>query len=121
MFFSFRRTVWPLWTEHQSTDGAGRSTVFGLFSTRAGSWYQLDVLPAGGVMCAAAYLIGGQVEAATYHFGVRALAAPVCLALNAAAWNADRVVRRRYSELPPDAAVNYLAIARATHSDASAS
>ena len=64
-------------------------------------------------MCAAAYLVGGQVEFGTHHAGVPALAAPICLGLNAAAWQADRFVRGRFPDLPPDASVNYLVVATA--------
>lgn len=92
------------WTHH------GLKTLL----NRAGTWQEVEVLPAGGVFCAASYLVGGQAESAAHRLGMRQLAAPICLALNAAAWNADRMTRRLFPELPPEAAVNYLAIARAT-------
>lgn len=78
---------------------------------RAGGWTELEVLPAGGVLSASAYLIGGQAEAAAHRLGVPTLAAPVCLAVNAAAWNADRLAARLFPDLPPDVSVNYLAVA----------
>jgi SAM-dependent methyltransferase len=74
-------------------------------------WRQLEVLPAGGVMCAAAYLIGGQMEFAAHRAGLPRLSAPFCLALNALSWQADRAARLLYPALPPDASVNFLAVA----------
>lgn len=90
------------WTQH------GLAELFG----RAGPWSDLEILPAGGVACAAAYLVGGQLEFAAHHAGVPLAAAAACLALNAAAWNVDRLVRRAFPELPPDATVNYFVAAR---------
>lgn len=79
---------------------------------RAGSWRSIEVLPAGGLFSAIAYLLGGELEFTTYHFGLPAFAAPVCLLLNVGAWRLDRAVRQRFPDLPPDAAVNYVVVAQ---------
>jgi len=90
------------WTQH------GLAELF----DRAGPWTDFEILPAGGVACAAAYLVGGQLAFAAHHAGLPIVAAPICLTLNAVAWNVDRVVRRAFPELPPDATVNYFVAAR---------
>ena len=59
-------------------------------------------------MSAAAYLIGGQAEFAAHHLGLDWMSRPLCLALNAGAFNADRLTGQRFPDLPPDASVNYL-------------
>ncbi len=79
---------------------------------QAGRWSLVEVLPAGGVLSAAAYLVGGQTEFATHHLGVPWLAAPICLVANLAGWHLDQAAKRRFPNLPPDAAVNYLVVAR---------
>lgn len=77
----------------------------------AGQWRTIDVMPAGGVICAANYLLTGQIEAAAHRVGLPWLAFPFCFALNAMSWNADRLTRRLFPALPPEVAVNYLAVA----------
>jgi len=76
-----------------------------------GAWTRVTVAPAGGVFCAAAYLVGGQVEAASHRAGVTWMSEAICLLLNACAWNGDRLTARLFPEIPPDASVNYLAMA----------
>jgi len=90
------------WTQH------GLAELF----DRAGPWTDFEILPAGGVACAAAYLAGGQVAFAAHHVGLPIVAAPICLALNALAWNVDRMVRNAFPERSPDATVNYFVAAR---------
>jgi SAM-dependent methyltransferase len=119
----FRRVLKPNGTLFLSTHGIGftdrggpdswRWTQNGLMSLfqQADGWGEVEVLPAGGVMCAAAYLIGGQLEFATHRVGVPTLAAPFCLALNVLAWQADAATSRLYPDLPPDASVNFLVVA----------
>lgn len=78
-----------------------------------GPWRQLEILPAGGVLSAAAYLVGGEAEFAAHHAGAPLLAAPLCAGLNLLAWRGDLAVRWLFPDLPPDASVNYLACATA--------
>jgi SAM-dependent methyltransferase len=89
-----------------------RFTRFGLHTLmeRAGTWDTIEVLPAGGVTCAANYLISGQLQSAAHRAGIPWLIAPLVLVLNSLAWNCDRVTRLLFPELPPDISVNYLAV-----------
>ena len=89
------------WTHH------GLRDLFGDPSC----WTNVTVLPAGGVLSAAAYLVGGQGEFAAHRFGIPWLAYPWCAAVNAAAWNGDRVTRSLQPGAMPAAAVNYLVVA----------
>ncbi len=79
---------------------------------RAGEWRSIDILPAGGVFSAIAYLLGGELEFATYHLRVPAAAAVPCFCLNVGAWRLDRVIRQRFPHLEPDAATNYVVAAQ---------
>jgi SAM-dependent methyltransferase len=90
-----------------------RWTQYGLQDVldQAGTWSSVEILPAGGVMTAAAYLLAGQVEFAAHRLGIRLMGAPVCLALNVAAWHLDRATRRLRPAQLPDAVVNYLVVA----------
>ena len=119
----FRRVLKPNGTLFLSTHGVGftdrairdywRWTEHGLRSLfqQTSGWGDVEVLPAGGVLCAAAYLIGGQLEFAAHRLRVPPAAAPFCLALNVAGWRADAATRRLYPALPPAASVNFLAVA----------
>ena len=86
------------WTHHGLHD---------LFS-RPGDWTNVTVRPAGGVLSAAAYLLGGQGEFAAHSIGIPWLAYGWCAAVNAAAWNGDRITRKLEPGTMPAAAVNYL-------------
>ena len=88
------------WTHH------GLRELFG----DDGDWTDVAVHPAGGVLSAAAYLLGGQAEFAAHSLGVPWLAYGWCAAANAVAWNGDRVTRRMQAGAMPAAAVNYLIV-----------
>lgn len=121
----FHRVLAPGGTLFLSTLGVGfadrsavdrwRWTHEGLRSllAGAGSWDDVEISPAGGVLSASAYLLGGQAEFASHHLGLARLAAPFCFTLNVVAWRADMLVKRRFPHLPPDASVSYLATALA--------
>jgi SAM-dependent methyltransferase len=76
-----------------------------------GSWSAIDVVPNGGTGSALAYLIGRQAEMLAAKTGAGFALRPAVLALNVAAWNADRFYRRAYPARPPDLSPNYLAVA----------
>ena len=119
----FRRVLKPNGVLFLSTHGVGftarairdywRWTEHGLTALleQTSGWSHIEVLPAGGVMCAAAYLIGGQLEFAAHRLGIPSAAAPFCLGLNVMGWRADAATRRLYPALPPAASVNFLAVA----------
>jgi SAM-dependent methyltransferase len=74
----------------------------------AATWTRVDVYCAAGVLSAAAYLAGSQVEFAAHRVGAPLASSPVCLALNVAAYNGDRLTRKLFPAKPPDASANYL-------------
>jgi SAM-dependent methyltransferase len=74
----------------------------------AAPWTRLKVYCAAGVFSAAAYLAGSQAEFAAHRVGAPLASSPVCLALNVAAYNGDRLTRKLFPAKPPDASANYL-------------
>jgi SAM-dependent methyltransferase len=74
----------------------------------AAPWTRLEVYFAAGVLSAAAYLAGSQAEFAAQRVGAPLASSPLCLALNFAAYNGDRLTRKLFPGKPPDASANYL-------------
>jgi SAM-dependent methyltransferase len=79
---------------------------------QAAHWQQIDVVPNGGTGSALAFVIGRELEVVLGAVGLRRVAAPLFVALNAVGWRLDVLAQRRYPDRVPELACNYLVVAR---------
>ena len=100
-------------TEDRSVDDYWRWTHAGLerLVRTAAPWSSVDVYPNGGTWSALGFLTGREIEASLAGLRVGALASPLVAMINLVTWNADRALRRRFANRPPDLAPNYLVAA----------